>query len=183
MIIYKVTNKHNGLSYIGQTKMTLDKRRYHHYKSNRKTKFGIAIKEYNKNDFEWGIIDTCDNKTEMNNKERYYITLYDTRLNGYNLTSGGEGGDTRSGSENSSEHRKKISETLMGHSISDETREKISSTLKERYKNNPPFNEFEIRDILKQYNDGISLRSISTKYNTNHHKINRVINNLCKRLN
>jgi group I intron endonuclease len=178
MIIYKVTNKINEMSYIGQTKMTLDERKYHHYKSNRKTKFGKAIKDYNKDDFEWSIIDTCINKTDMDNKERYYINFYNTCFSGYNMTSGGEGGDTRSGSENSTEHRKKISKTLMGHSLSDETKKKISNTLKERYKNNPPFNESEIKDILNLHKKGKSLRYIASNYNTNHHKIKRLIKSL-----
>lgn len=95
MIIYKATNKINGISYIGQTTQSLNKRigehiyntlanRYNSY-------FHSALKKYGKESFDWDIIDRCDNIDELNRLEIYYIGYYDTYNNGYNLSRGGYG--------------------------------------------------------------------------------------------
>jgi group I intron endonuclease len=176
MVIYKVTNLINNMIYIGQTSKSLENRRYHHYKTKRETKFGKALKEHKVEDFSWEIIDTCISRCDMDNKEKYYISIFNSCLNGYNSTKGGSGGDTRSGHKSSPEHLLKMSIALKNHIVSEDAREKISNKLKENFKNNPPFNKNEIQDMVQLYTEGKSLRFISYKYNTDHHKIKRIIN-------
>lgn len=95
--IYMVTNKVNGKIYIGK----------HHY-----TKQGLdpnyfasgkivneAIDKYGKENFSVALLDIANTLPELNEKEIYYIEKYKSKdINiGYNLTSGGDGGNTVEG--------------------------------------------------------------------------------------
>lgn len=93
-IIYKITNNISGKSYIGQTRTSLaDRMRRHYYVARTDAQTGIdfAIKKYGKENFTVQIICECKNE-ELDEKEKYYIQLYDTYYNGYNLTLGGQDG-------------------------------------------------------------------------------------------
>lgn len=97
MIIYMVKNKINGKIYIGQTTNSLYVRKKLHYKkskTNPETKFHRALKKYSEENFEWEIIVTTDSKEHLNELEIFYIQKYDSFIRGYNMTLGGEGGDT-----------------------------------------------------------------------------------------
>lgn len=99
--IYKIENKINHKIYIGQTTRTVlsrwkehisqakDINKPHHY-------FHNAINKYGEENFIVKEIDSCDNKEELNAKEIYYISIYNSNnpKYGYNLTKGGEGGYT-----------------------------------------------------------------------------------------
>lgn len=91
-LIYMATNKVNGKSYIGQTKIKFEVRRSQH-KTNmtrRKTAFNNALLKYGWNNFIWEILeDGIETSEELNEKEIYYIDKYDTYNNGYNMTYGG----------------------------------------------------------------------------------------------
>lgn len=103
-VIYKLTNKINGLSYIGQT-TNLTKRlrdhRYnakHMYKSNAGQRIVQAIREFGFENFEVSILfqsNLCDDKQQLRKllyeKEIFFISKYDTINNGYNITKGGAG--------------------------------------------------------------------------------------------
>jgi group I intron endonuclease len=114
MIVYKATNKINGKSYIGQTKLGLIKRRKQHlHYSKRKivrTLFGLSLAKYGINNFEWKIVERCNNQEELNLSEEWYIRYYNTfRPNGYNMTYGSIGGDCGNQfTKLSKEERKKI---------------------------------------------------------------------------
>lgn len=97
MIIYKVTNKVNGKVYIGQTSKELDERRKAHYKSSRlgsDTNFHRALSKYGVSHFIWEEVAKCNSKEELNDLERKLISEYDSFKSGYNMTEGGDGGDT-----------------------------------------------------------------------------------------
>lgn len=95
MLIYRAVNKINGKSYIGKTEKSLDTRRDWHVasvKQNSKFAFHRALAKYGIESFEWHVIDTADNLSELNSKEQQYIELYESfGPNGYNMTAGGEG--------------------------------------------------------------------------------------------
>ena len=89
--IYKITNKQNNKSYIGQTISPIHIRMYKHYSNAKTAKTGIdfAINKYGKENFIIEQLCECDNKN-LDDLERYYIQYYDTYNNGYNLTIGGQ---------------------------------------------------------------------------------------------
>jgi group I intron endonuclease len=115
MLIYKATNKINGMSYIGQTTKTLDDRKRQHIidalAKRDRYYFHSALRKYGQENFDWDIIDECDNIDELNRLEIFYIGHYKTYFEGYNLTMGGEG---MSGYKFSEETRQKMSESLKG---------------------------------------------------------------------
>jgi len=136
MIIYKATNRINGLSYIGQTIQPLKYRIKKHF-NGKETYFSNALHKYGDENFDWEIIEECNSKEQLNEREQYYISKLNTlRPNGYNLTLGGDGGTlgykhTEETKEKlrkpkSEETKKKLSESHKGKKLSEETKEKIS---------------------------------------------------------
>lgn len=92
MEIYKITNLINNKIYIG--KDTSSDQKY----------FGSgllinrAFEKYGKDNFIKEVIDTTENYDELSEKEIYWISYYnstDTKI-GYNISPGGDGGDTLS---------------------------------------------------------------------------------------
>lgn len=88
MIIYKITNKINNKSYVGKTK-NLEKRLYQHY-HNKKSLISIALRKYGKENFDICILEEV-NSSLVDMREQFWIAKI---LPEYNLTLGGEGGDT-----------------------------------------------------------------------------------------
>lgn len=95
MIIYKTTNLINGKIYIGQDKNNNP----HYFGSGKKIK--RAIKKYGKQNFKKEILEECKNETHMNEREVYWIKLYNSqeRNIGYNISEGGKEGDRKIGNE------------------------------------------------------------------------------------
>lgn len=89
-IIYKITNKVNGKSYIGQTRYTLEFRWRQHLHKKDNTYFHNAIHKYGEENFKKEILEKCKVE-DLNSKEIYYIAKYNTFKEGYNLTIGGDG--------------------------------------------------------------------------------------------
>lgn len=96
-LIYKITNKLNNQSYIGKTSRTLSLRLVEHKKealepNNRP--FYNAINKYGWDTFQIELLEDNIPNSQLNEKEQYYISLYNTYYNGYNATFGGDGGKT-----------------------------------------------------------------------------------------
>lgn len=89
-IIYKITNKVNGKSYIGQTRYTLEFRWKQHQHKKDNTYFHNAIHKYGIDNFDIEVLEEC-NIEDLNSREIFYIAKFDTFNNGYNLTIGGDG--------------------------------------------------------------------------------------------
>lgn len=129
MFIYKITNLINGKIYIGQTTTTLEKRWKRHTwtctQKNPRMAITHAINKYGKENFTIELIYTASSISELNEKEIFYIKLFDSLSpNGYNLSIGGMN------RVHSEETRKKISESNKGRIVSDETRRKSSESHK-----------------------------------------------------
>ena len=91
MIIYKITNKITGKCYIGQTIQSLQRRWYKHCHDNRCPALRDAIKKYGQDNFTIEVIDTATTIDELNEKEIYWISFYNSLVpNGYNLQTGGK---------------------------------------------------------------------------------------------
>ena len=94
MIIYRVKNKINNKSYIGQTIKALNSRiKDHNYNvvNGSNYHFHNSLRKYGTHNFTWEVIEKCDSKEELDEMEFHYIMQYDTYNNGYNKTHGGEG--------------------------------------------------------------------------------------------
>ena len=92
MIIYKATNNLTGEIYIGQTSYSLANRKEGHRKSvdyGSTTHFHNALRKYGIDNFRWQVICICPDIDSLNERERFYIALYNSMNNGYNRTSGG----------------------------------------------------------------------------------------------
>lgn len=91
MLIYKITNKTNGNSYIGQTIRTIEERWTEHCKKTSDcSAIANAIQKYGKENFDIEIICSALSIEELNKKEQYFIKEFNTlKPNGYNLTTGG----------------------------------------------------------------------------------------------
>lgn len=99
MIIYKVTNNINNKIYIGQTKYKANQRLNKHYTEavyEQNHNIGIpyfhqALLKYGKENFSVEVIDTAETKDELNEKEQYWISFYNSmdRTVGYNSVPGG----------------------------------------------------------------------------------------------
>lgn len=94
--IYKITNKINGKSYIGQTIQNVKERFYQHCAT--KCSQAIlnmvihkAINKYGKSNFTIEVIEEVES-TNLNDREKYWIRYYDSYNNGYNSTEGGQDG-------------------------------------------------------------------------------------------
>ena len=119
-LIYKITNLVNNKIYIGKTVKTLEKRKKDHC-SNAKTNssnmyISKAIKKYGEENFIWEILFEEEDITdlELNEKEKYFIRLFNSRNNKvvYNLTDGGVG---ITGYTFTEESRKKMSKTSINN--------------------------------------------------------------------
>lgn len=92
-LIYKITNKINNKSYIGQTTQTLEKRwKKHLSQLNDNTYFHRAIKKYGINNFSKTILEDNISNEKLNEREIYWIAKEGTYIDngGYNLTIGGK---------------------------------------------------------------------------------------------
>lgn len=94
--IYKITNKINNKIYIGQSKNIEQRWKEHirHSKdkySRHKPYIHSAINKYGKDNFKFDVIEECKFE-ELDEKERYYIKLYNSNKRGigYNITPGGD---------------------------------------------------------------------------------------------
>lgn len=112
-IIYCARNIKNNKRYIGQTIKSLNARIKLHYYSESCTLFHRALMKYEKEDWEWTVLDIGEAGQELSEKEQYWIQYYDTYNNpdkGYNLTKGGEGSV---GVIISEEHKQRTRNTML----------------------------------------------------------------------
>ncbi len=97
--IYKHTCIVNGKSYIGQTCNRPSRRWKGSGRGYEDQVFGRAIQKYGWENFTHEILEKDLTLTQANEREKYWIAYYHTYINdpecnGYNLTPGGDGGDS-----------------------------------------------------------------------------------------
>ena len=94
--IYKITNKLNNHSYIGQSinienRWSDEKARAFNPNSEEyESALSQAYRKYGVKNFSYTILEECL-RAELDEKEIYYIALYNTYKDGYNETTGGQG--------------------------------------------------------------------------------------------
>lgn len=84
--IYKITNKLNGKSYIGQSNDI--ERRIAEHKKKRILTTDDYINFYGVDNFSFEILEKCE-QSELDNKEKEYIKQYNSIEDGYNIQKGG----------------------------------------------------------------------------------------------
>lgn len=103
----------SGKSYIGQSiDLTKRKNRFinnQYDKSQKKLKY--ALNKYNISTWKYQVLEYCE-IDRLDEREIYYIKLYDTFIHGYNMTKGGMG--------------------TLGHKMTEEGKEKNRQVQKER---------------------------------------------------
>jgi len=156
-IIYKATNKINNKIYIGKTIQTLNNRKKRHLYSSKIKKYYFynAINKYGFDNFNWEIIDSASTIKELFDKEIYHIAITSAYTNndiGYNMTSGGDGGDFLSNHPNKKDIYKRISIKLSGRKHSNDINKKKGRSgikrpkhsLKMKGENNPMWGKLQL---------------------------------------
>jgi group I intron endonuclease len=120
--IYKLTNKVNNKSYIGFTKRWPQRIKEHSWACTNML-IHKAIRKYGMDSFESSILYQGEDKDfTLSIMEPHYIKMYNTLIEGYNQTSGGEGTSV----QKSIEHKRKIGLAHIGMKRSKQTCANIS---------------------------------------------------------
>lgn len=130
-IIYLIKNNINGKCYVGLTTKSIETRWKQHLKEAKKNNprpLYSSIRKYGEEAFDVVLLEDIDSLSKLQDAERKWIKYFssDTDDKGYNLTPGGNG---FIGSP-PQEMRRKISASLLGHTMSEETKDKIASSLR-----------------------------------------------------
>jgi group I intron endonuclease len=138
--IYKITNNTNGKCYIGETMKSNPELRWNEHK--RKIEKGIgcpalqdAIRKYGVENFSFQVLIICFDEDRYHYEKQYIKKYNSIAPNGYNLTSGGEGGG------------------FYGKTHSDETKLRITNTSKQRYIDNPELKEQNSNKLKSFYSN------------------------------
>lgn len=117
MIVYKITNKINGKSYIGQTVRSLEERFRSHCADNSGClAIKAAIDKYGRENFVIETLFKAESLEELNDKEAKFINDFNTLApNGYNLKIGGNS------PRFSDESRKRMSKSRKAYKQSEES--------------------------------------------------------------
>lgn len=159
-VIYKAEFP-NGKVYIGKSK-DFDSRKIKHSYSTRyyNTKLTNAINKYGFDSIKWEIIFETEDINIINKKEIEFISKYDSIKNGYNTSTGGDGGDTIS---NNPRRLDIIKQQLTSKGYdSDSYYIEISDIIS--------------KSIIEDYlNNKLSLKALSRKYSISRQRITRFL--------
>lgn len=139
--IYRFKNLINGKIYIGQTVNSIKKRLIQHmtfsrpWTKCRKTYFHNALNKYGLINFDFSVIEICESQEELDSREKYWISYYNSNNKqfGYNIESGGK--DGRKGIILTEDHKQKLLKANLGKSRKESTKNILKNTHKELWKN------------------------------------------------
>lgn len=192
--IYKITNKENGLIYVGCTINSLEKRFGEHlsrcFTSEYKSKLYNSMKKYGQENFTIELIEECD-LSVIYETEKKYIESYDSYNNGLNSTFGGEGclGYTHSpeirqkiseNTKNGNSHKGKTYEELYGdraeeeklkrktasgwNKMTEEERNVRVNNIKNASRKNAKYSIDLVKEIKQKIIDGVKIKELKKNY-------------------
>ena len=186
--IYKITNKINGKSYIGQTIQNVKERFYQHCAT--KCSQAIlnmvihkAITKYGKSNFTIEVIEEVES-TNLNDREKYWIRYYDSYNNGYNSTEGGQDGiklfknlDTES-IVREYKSGKSLREIGRLFNVDKQTIKDllVRNNIKLRTTRTYKLSQEDREGILKDFSSGLSRKEIINKWNISKSYLSQLIN-------
>lgn len=158
--IYKITNRVNGKIYIGQTRLSTiqDRFKTHVKNANRRVNRYLydAMNHYGINNFSIEELEHCDTD-DLDSREIYWISYYKSNDKnfGYNMTSGGGGGNTWLNGPNRETILNKIRIANTGKKRNEDFSRHMSETRKGKY-----FIDIDNDQLLKLIQDGRTLEEI-----------------------
>jgi group I intron endonuclease len=161
MVIYKITFP-NGKVYIGKCKDLRSRKSSHRYSMNNnsnKTRLKRAFLKYGFDSVSWEVVFETNDSNLLNEKEIYFIEKYNSVKTGYNITIGGDGGNTISHNDRKLEI---IKQQLKTKGISPDKYIVIDEELSNKI----------INDYVNNKN---SIKGIGRKYAISHQRIRRFL--------
>jgi len=113
--IYLITSP-SGKQYVGQSKVPVDRKIKSYIKLEKYIKsnrlIANAIKKYGWDNMKFEIIEQNQDWTleQLNEREIFWIAKYNTLVEGYNMTPGGEGVDSECARQNATKHHANMTE-------------------------------------------------------------------------
>ena len=152
MVIYQITNNITSDFYIGKSNNPKDRFYKHKYnaKNNKSQAFLYrAMRKYGVDNFSFTILEEVENQENINCREVYWIEKLSPK---YNMTKGGDGGDTLSNHPELDLIKEKISKNnpKTGKTYEDAFGEVKANEYKEKLKNNIHKNILSIEVKQKQ---------------------------------
>lgn len=176
--VYKITNKVNGMSYIGQTRKSVEFRWRQHKNSKDCYDLHKAIRQYGEDNFDVETLIECAVE-DMDKWEMYYIAKYNTFKRGYNMTVGGYSYSPTKRYNNGyiivdtkydeivRLHQAGFSATKIA-SLYEVDRHVVCAILKQlgfKISNNKiRINNEELKELVAKYESGFSLRQLAKEY-------------------
>jgi len=161
MFIYCFTNPETNNKYIGKyvgSERQLFKRYQHEVDETNSQRHIIrALRKHGIDNFRFEIIkDQINDKVTLANLEKHFIKFFNSKNSGYNMTPGGDGGDTFTGKTLTDEHKEKIRRGNKGKKRSSETRLNIKIACSKR---------IDDENYQTRYKDGMAKRDIKGSKN------------------
>lgn len=175
-VIYSVINIENGKRYIGQT-VNYKRRIKEHRRKLIKNKhendhLQRAWNKYGRNNFKFKIIEFVENLEELNRKEIYYISKFDSFNGGYNLTTGGN-----SCFKISEDVRKKLIDSHKGQKPWNTGKKRKEETIRKVIKGNSNITKIEGLEIYKKYKNKNKTQSdLANEYKMDQGTISKIVN-------
>ena len=173
--VYLITNLVNDKKYVGITHNTIEHRFQEHLAKSRcknsDWKLHRAIRKYGQDNFKLELLEDNVSKENIEERENYYINLYDSLNHGYNMTVGGAGISGYKFTKEQSiarvkkiitpERNAKISEALKGRPFDEEHKKKLSASMKEFHKTHD--NSFKGKQHTQETKDKIGSKNTKHK--------------------